>query len=63
MSPDKALEKDYDIILIAVDNEDAANGIKSKLIEKGIPQSKLFWKKPQVLDNTYSFQRNNLNQN
>lgn len=44
-SPEKLRELEADVILIAVGNEELAETIKRSLIEKGISQEKLVWKK------------------
>ena len=55
ISPDEAFSHDYDVVLIAVENESTAGKIKADLASKGIPESKLLWQKPVVLKDSYSF--------
>ena len=55
VSPEEAFKEDYDVVLIAVENEDTAKKIEACLIEKGVARNKIFWQKPEVLRNTYSF--------
>lgn len=57
MNPDEALKKNYDIILIAVENEETERKIRSLLIEKGVSEKKILWQKPIVLQDVYSFHR------
>ncbi len=53
--PDDAFKHDYDIVLIAVDEESTANNIKASLIKRGVDKDKIFWKKPKILSDTYMF--------
>lgn len=55
VSPDDAFSRDYDIVLIAVENESTAKSIKSSLIERGVPEKKMFWEMPKIIKDTYSF--------
>ncbi len=55
ISPADAFSKDYDLVLLAVENEGTAEKIKMDLIEKGVPEEKIIWKEPIVLKDVYSF--------
>lgn len=46
VSPNEILHREYDAILIAVNEQDLAEKIKSELSESGIPADKQIWKKP-----------------
>ena len=62
ISPDEVFKQDHDVVLIAVENETTAGKIKESLIKRGVSESKIFWQKPTVLKDTYSFRVNNRNQ-
>ena len=47
--------EDYDKILIAVENEGTARSIKRSLMEREIPEDKLYWKKPRWVRDTFRF--------
>ena len=55
ISSDEAFSHDYDVVLIAVENDSTAGKIKADLASKGIQESKLLWQKPVVLKDSYSF--------
>lgn len=44
-SPQKILDLEFDRIIIAIENEKTAMEIKEKLINLGIPEKKIYWKK------------------
>lgn len=46
IAPDQITKLTFDIILIAVWNDKPANDIKQYLLDMGIPESKIFWKRP-----------------
>jgi hypothetical protein len=47
--------EDYDEILITVESDETAQSIKRMLMERGIPEDKLYWKKPRWLRDTFCF--------
>lgn len=53
---DELHSEDYDEILIAVENEETARSIKKLLVGRGIPNDKLYWKKPKWVRDTFRFQ-------
>ncbi len=59
--PEEVLNQKYDIMLIAVENENTANKIKFLMMEKGVPKDKLIWQKPIMVDDTYTFYLSQLN--
>ena len=40
-NPEKIVEKNFDYIIIAINNKDIANGIKYDLLKLGVPQRKI----------------------
>lgn len=46
ITPDSIITKDYDILLIAVENESIAEEIRQGLIEQGVKEEKILWKHP-----------------
>ena len=46
IEPQAIKEKEFDIILIAVLNEEAVSDIKTYLVELGVPEKKIVWIKP-----------------
>ncbi len=58
LSPDEVFKRKYDIVLIAVENESTAEKIRESIINRGVEDSKIFWQKPVVLKDTYSFRVN-----
>ncbi len=55
ISPEDAFKHEYDVVIIAVENESTAEKIKESLIKRGIDKEELFWEKPVVVKDTYSF--------
>ncbi len=55
LNPDEVFESDFDAVLIAIENETTAEKIRESLIKRGISEEKIFWQKPIVLKDTYSF--------
>lgn len=53
---DELHSEDYDKILITVENEVTARSIKQLLMERGISNDKLYWKKPRWMRDTFRFQ-------
>lgn len=51
--PEELHPEDYDKILIAVEKEEIMKSIKQSLMERGISESKLYWKKPSWMRDTY----------
>ena len=47
--PDQLSKYDYDVCIIAVNRQSLADRIKYELIEYGIEESKIIWKKPEYL--------------
>lgn len=47
--------EDYDEILITVENDGTAQSIKQLLMERGIPEKKIYWKKPRWMRDTFCF--------
>lgn len=54
-SPEELHPQDYDKILIAVDKEETMKSIKQSLMERGISESRLYWKKPRWVRDTFCF--------
>lgn len=48
LSPVALRNLSYDIILLAVNNEEKADGIKVELVSRGISQDKILWQKPEI---------------
>ena len=46
---ERLMNKEYDLIYIAVSEQEVAKKIKIELIEKGIPGNKLIWKEPMKI--------------
>ncbi len=44
--PDAVPAMDYDVLLIAVENERISEEIRRELVEKGIPEEKIVWREP-----------------
>ncbi|MDE6435777.1 MAG: glycosyltransferase [Lachnospiraceae bacterium] len=53
--PEELHPEDYDKILIAVDNEETMKSIKQSLMERGILENRLYWKKPRWVRDTFRF--------
>ncbi|MBD5540892.1 MAG: glycosyltransferase [Lachnospiraceae bacterium] len=49
VTPDAVISIDYDIVLIAVIAEEVAKEISRELIEKGIPEEKILWERPDCI--------------
>lgn len=45
-APDEICRQDYDLIYIAVNEKTLAERITEDLLKKGIPKTKIFWRKP-----------------
>ncbi len=52
-SVDALAEKEYDVILVAINYESMAKTIKETLINKGIPEKKIVWIKPENIIDKY----------
>ena len=48
-APDRLADKDFDLIYIAVSDQEVAEKIKMELLAKGIPDYKLIWKEPMKI--------------
>ncbi len=48
-TPHRLADKDFDLIYIAVSDQEVAEKIKMELLAKGIPYNKLIWKEPMKI--------------
>ena len=48
-NPEKLLDRDFDIVIIAVEMKTAAASIQNDLIKLGVEESKIFWAEPILL--------------
>ncbi len=46
-APQTILEVDYDFVVVAVSHDKMASAIKRDLIKLGVPEKKIFWKRPE----------------
>lgn len=47
-NPTKLVDRDFDIVIIAIEMATAANSIKNDLIKLGVEESKIFWAEPKA---------------
>ena len=45
-SPDEICNQEYDLLYIAVNEKELAERITEDLLKRGIPKTKMLWKKP-----------------
>lgn len=55
ISPDEAFEKDYDIVLIAVESEITAEKIRKDLLNRGVVEDSIVWNVPMIENGAFLF--------
>ena len=48
-NPKEISQREFDYIIIAIENENVAREIKGSLLELGIQSEKIIWKKPKII--------------